>query len=761
MHFSADLGGAPNQKVEWAVADTDGGTIDANGSYIAPSTEGIYTVTASLSGTTRQESKVNVRRGVRVSLTPSTAAVAAGRTIALVASVSGTSNKAVTWSVAEAPNGGSIAADGTYTAPATAGVYHAVATSVADPTNSDTSTITVTDPPAAPVPPPVPPPVVVAVSPQAASVVEGDTIPLTATVSGTTNTAVTWSIAETGGGTVDANGLYTAPLIVGTFHVVARSVADPTKSAPVTVTVTPTPATPATPATSTPTPTPGNGFVPAFLGAQGGGALSKGGRGGTVYRVTNLNDSGTGSLRACVTASGPRTCVFAVAGSIVVSSTLQVDNPYLTIAGQTAPGGGVQVVASSSRPTNMALFRVNAHDVVVRNIRFRQNSVAGEAESGGNGSFGIGDNNQNSYNLILDHVSSTAACGKQFSIWSAGPGPNNVTIQWSILGYPVQCAAGDGGVATFITGSDTSSYTDYQTDIDLHHNLFTTSYKRLPLFKSKSGRFVNNIVYNWFANSLQVGGGSYVDVINNYWKPGPGTSGSLREVGLYDGNATTPSCGGATPCHPWLYVSGNKSDWHTLAGTSADASNWSTIVCHETGEGDAPCDQTPPTAAYQRTSPLLEQSTWDGSTFSQSSNSGIAITEYPSDSLMSVLIPSSAGAPTTANTVGVSQRVNCLGQWVGAIRDSADTQALTDALNGTGYNYSPATPPAYPNIAAVSGACSAGASDNTSCACLDSDGDGIPDAYEDANGLDKNNPADANVVQSDGFTNLEHFMNGH
>jgi len=81
--------------------------------------------------------------------------------------------------------------------------------------------------------------------------------------------------------------------------------------------------------------------IPAFPGAEGFGADSVGGRGGRVIEVTNLQQSGTGSLRACVEASGPRTCVFHVGGTIELTSGLAIQNPYITIAGQTAPGGGI------------------------------------------------------------------------------------------------------------------------------------------------------------------------------------------------------------------------------------------------------------------------------------------------------------------------------------------------------------------------------------------------------------------------------------
>ena len=103
-------------------------------------------------------------------------------------------------------------------------------------------------------------------------------------------------------------------------------------------------------------PTFASAAVPAFPGAQGGGAASVGGRGGQVIEVTNLNDSGAGSLRACVIASGPRTCVFRVGGTINLLSNLAINNPFITIAGQTAPGGGIQLSGKNMRQT---MIRIN------------------------------------------------------------------------------------------------------------------------------------------------------------------------------------------------------------------------------------------------------------------------------------------------------------------------------------------------------------------------------------------------------------------
>jgi hypothetical protein len=89
--------------------------------------------------------------------------------------------------------------------------------------------------------------------------------------------------------------------------------------------------------------------LPAFPGAEGFGAKTPGGRGGRVIEVTNLNDSGAGSLRAAVEASGPGVVVFRTGGTLTLNSSLTVTNPYLTIAGQTAPGGGFKSVAGCSR----------------------------------------------------------------------------------------------------------------------------------------------------------------------------------------------------------------------------------------------------------------------------------------------------------------------------------------------------------------------------------------------------------------------------
>ncbi len=163
---------------------------------------------------------------ILVAISPATVALVPGATRQFTAAVTGTDNTAVTFSVTES-NGGSITASGLYTAPAAAGSFHVVAASVADPTKKSTAVVVV-----------VPPGVTITLSPASASVLLGATQQFTATVTGSANTAVTYSVTEASGGTLTAGGLYTAPGAAGTFHVVATSAADTSKTGTATVTVT-------------------------------------------------------------------------------------------------------------------------------------------------------------------------------------------------------------------------------------------------------------------------------------------------------------------------------------------------------------------------------------------------------------------------------------------------------------------------------------------------------------------------------------------
>jgi pectate lyase len=240
-------------------------------------------------------------------------------------------------------------------------------------------------------------------------------------------------------GKITASGLYTAPANAGTDTVTATSDADSSKKGTATIVVT----TPPKPSA-----------LAAFPGAQGGGAASAGGRGGVVMEVTNTHDSGDGSLRDCVSASGARTCVFRVAGIFTPQSQLRVNDPFLTIACQTAPG---EVIIGGPNTAQDTLF-IATHDVTVRYCTFSADnpSVAAGPDTGTmNIEIADGDN----YNIILDHVTTRWAGNKLWATVSNFVGPNRlITIQWSMFyephaGHPVGpstatspfCTATSGG----------------------------------------------------------------------------------------------------------------------------------------------------------------------------------------------------------------------------------------------------------------------------------------------------------------------------
>jgi hypothetical protein len=246
--------------------------------------------------------------------------------------------------------------------------------------------------------------------------------------------------------------------------------------------------------------------VASFPGAEGAGAKTPGGRGGAVFNVTSLDDRGPGSLREAVDADGPRTVVFRVAGIITLESPLEINHPFITIAGQSAPGDGVCVRGQSTH--------INTHDVVIRYMRFRRGNLVGRDDALGGNPVG---------NVIVDHVSASWGLDENLSLYRhmqpTGDGPDkklpveDITIQWSISSEALdRNHHAFGGT----WGGDRCSF---------HHNLFACNTGRNPSIGMGGGfDFRNNVLFNWQHRTIDGGdGSSRVNLVANTFKPGPAT----------------------------------------------------------------------------------------------------------------------------------------------------------------------------------------------------------------------------------------------
>jgi hypothetical protein len=176
----------------------------------------------------------------------------------------------------------------------------------------------------------------------------------------------------------------------------------------------------------TPVPLPSTGGLKAFPTAEGFGAMAKGGRGGKVHHVTTLADSGAGSLRACAEATGPRTCIFRVAGTIELDEEIVVLNPYLTIAGQSAPGGGIQI---KNRNSLGMPFWIQTSEVVIRHVRVRPGPSPRTTDRVN--CFTIGNERLAIRNIILANVSCSWSTDQLIATLASDVG--NVTVQDSLF----------------------------------------------------------------------------------------------------------------------------------------------------------------------------------------------------------------------------------------------------------------------------------------------------------------------------------------
>lgn len=237
--FSAIIDGDATAAIAWFISEgSAGGDITSDGLYTAPATAGIFHIGAISEADSSKSASatMTVTAAVALVVAPTAVSLRVNQTQGFTAIVTNTTDTGVNWSVQEGLLGGSVDSNGLYTAPASAGTFHVVATSQADSRRSASATATVT------------PAVAVVLSPTSVSIPGGQMQQFTATVTGSTNTAVVWTVQESGGGSLTSAGLYTAPSIAGTCHVVATSQADASKSATAAISVTvPTPIVSVTP----------------------------------------------------------------------------------------------------------------------------------------------------------------------------------------------------------------------------------------------------------------------------------------------------------------------------------------------------------------------------------------------------------------------------------------------------------------------------------------------------------------------------------
>ena len=441
----------------------------------------------------------------------------------------------------------------------------------------------------------------------------------------------------------------------------------------------------------------GQDKLPAFPGAEGHGKYTTGGRGGKVIYVTNLEDNvSVGSLRYAINQTGARIVVFAVSGTIQLKSSMSIKNPNITIAGQTAPGDGICLRDYSV--TN------DADNVIIRFIRFRMGDEARQE----NDAFG----GRNRKDIIIDHCSMSWSTDECSSFYDN----TNFTMQWCLLSESLRNSVHGKGAHGYggIWGGKNASF---------HHNLLADHDSRNPRFCGSrySNRpdlevvdFRNNVIYNWGSNSAYAGEGGKYNMVNNYYKSGPATSSSskTRIMQPYPDDGTNSQPAGT---YGKFYISGN----YVSASSAVTADNWLGVTPHPN---------------FNLYVPVITK------------------TEMKSDKEFSI------SNVTTHSAENAYLKVL---DYVGASlkRDAVDSRIIHDASTGTATFLSGGNG-SINGIIDTQSAVGGWPELKSLAAPVDTDGDGMPDAWEDAKGLFKNNPADAQLTTvEDKYPNLEVYLN--
>jgi len=460
--------------------------------------------------------------------------------------------------------------------------------------------------------------------------------------------------------------------------------------------------------------------IPAFPGAWGGGMYSFGGRGGKVIVVTNLDDSGPGSFREACEAGGPRIVVFNVAGIIRLKDHLRIRAPYITIAGNTAPGDGVCIAGNT--------VEIETHDAIVRHLRFRRGETDPADRDDSLGGNPVG-------NVIIDHVSTSWSLDENLSMYRhmyrpPGGGADlklptvNITIQNSISSESLNIFHHAFG--STIGGLNST----------FHHNLWACNTGRNPsvgMFGDFT--FANNVLYNWRHRTVDGGDDeSRFNIINNYFKPGPGTPDNevrhrLLKPESKRSKTVVDQFGKAC-------VAGN-----TVEGDErVTRDNWDGGV-----QPDVRAESLSAALAAIRVNEPFKHAAFPLQPAAAAfdyvlANAGATLPHRDAVDER-ILDEVRTGTVTKARIArGSADKAKFYGyakKWVDELGDLVTKGFVTDPSEVGGYP------------------------DYKGAPYKDTDGDGMPDAWEIAHGLNPNDPADATKdLNGDGYTNIEKFIYG-
>ena len=477
--------------------------------------------------------------------------------------------------------------------------------------------------------------------------------------------------------------------------------------------------------------------VPAFPGAEGFGRYTTGGRGGTVYHVTTLSDDNTtnpavGTFRHACRQKDVRTIVFDVSGTIHLNAELKLQNGNVTIAGQTAPGDGICIAGYP--------FVIAADNVIIRFVRFRLgNENVADHEGDGLGGMDL-------TNIIIDHCSVSWSIDECLSVY----GSRDITVQWCIGAQSLVCSGHAKGTHGYggNWGGSGASY---------HHNLLAHHDSRVPRLGPRQGTQTdervdlrNNVFYNWAGNGCYGGEGMNVNIVNNYYKPGPATQTRgenirkrIAAIGVrtteYTKHDTDTPNGWDAMWHVWgkYFVDGNFNPSYS----DVTNDNWTYGIYNQT-TNDASVDYT------------YTQETKDAMRLSNPIEFAGVTTHTASAAYEKVLAYAGASLHRDALDKMIvddtrNGKVTCTGgqyTYTDSKGNSITKQSLPGMINSQeDIVYADGTK-GWPFL-------------NSTAAPTDTDGDGMPDSWEESHGLNPNDKTDGALVTGNGYTNLEVYMN--